>query len=104
MNASKGWQTGRIASVRQRIISSRRSKKVDLSRTLFADIAETRSKLRALTHLGGPELEHGKKAFGAAHNMRVIGVILLLWALFTLMILTLIIQFGWNWNYPLQSS
>jgi len=94
MNASKRWQSGGIASVRQRISALRRSKKDDLSETLFVDTAGTRSKLAALTDVGGPELEHRKNPFGTARTARFIAFIFLLFVLVVIAMIALIIEFG----------
>jgi len=47
MNTGSRQRSGKIASVGQRIIASRRSRKTDLSKTLFVDVAGSRSKLMA---------------------------------------------------------
>ncbi|MHB8060314.1 MAG: hypothetical protein ACYDHO_05725 [Gaiellaceae bacterium] len=53
-----------------------------------------------MTDTRNPDFQSGKKAFGAAHNLRVIGVIALIWALLILLALALHLLFGWPWRPP----
>lgn len=71
------------------------SRNVDLSNTLFVDVNTTRAELKNLTDTRRPEFQSGKKAFGTAHNLRVLGVIALIWALIVLVCFALIIEYGW---------
>jgi len=87
---------------RRRFAAWRAAGKVDLSTTLFVDVNATRGGLKNLTDTRGPKFESGKKAFGAAHNLRVIGVILLIWALLVLLAIALMIGFGLGWHAPLS--
>jgi hypothetical protein len=77
----------------------RASRNVDLSSTLFVDVNSTRAELKNLTDTRRPEFQSGKKAFGAAHNLRVLGVIALIWALIVLVGFALIIEYGWPPGY-----
>ena len=62
---------------------------------MFVDPNAVRGELKNLTDTRGPEFQSGKKAFGAAHNLRVLGVIALIWALFVLLAVALHVLFGW---------
>jgi hypothetical protein len=78
----------------------RAARKAALQPNLFVDVNANRGELKNMTDTRGPEFESGKKAFGAAHNLRVIGVIALIWALFILLAVALHVLFGWGWNTP----
>ena len=79
----------------QRIIAPRRSRKTDLSKTLFVDLAGSRSKLSELTDVGGPELESGSTPYGTARTLRFVALVAALFVLVVLVCFALIVEFGW---------
>jgi len=87
-----------LRELQRRFGAWRATGKVDLSTTLFVDVNATRGELKNLTDTRGPEFASGKIPFGAAHNLRVIGAIALIWALLILLALALAIGFGWGWH------
>ena len=95
MNTSSRQRSGKIASVGQRIIASRRSRKTDLSKTLFVDVAGSRSKLSELTDVGGPELESGSTPYGTARTLRFVAVVMAVFVLLVFLCFALIVEFGW---------
>lgn len=95
MNTSSRQRSGKIASVGQRIIASRRSRKTDRSKTLFVDATGSRSKLSELTDIGGPELESGSTPYGTARTLRFVAVVTAVFVLLVFFCFALIVEFGW---------
>jgi hypothetical protein len=94
MDTSSRRRSGKIASVGQRIMTSRRSRKADLSKTLFVDVSGSRSKRSELTDVGGPELESGKNPYGTARTLRFVALVAALFVLVVLVCFALITEFG----------
>lgn len=95
MDTSNPRRSGKIVFVAHRIFASRRSGKADLSKTLFVDVAGSRSKRSALTDIGGPELESGKNPYGTARTLRFVAVVMAIFVLLVFLCFALIVEFGW---------
>ena len=74
-------------------------KRPDLSTTLYADSGTSRATLASLEETRRPEFETGKNPFGRAHDIRIIGFILLLLFLFMLLASFLISEYGYALPY-----
>jgi len=71
------------------------SRRPDISKRLYFDINTKPDRFASLEDTKSPEHHAGKNVYGAAHDLRVLAVVLLLFIIFMVIFLALVIKYGY---------